>query len=108
MVLNKKNELIRKGQRMRSVKFILYLAVLVLLGSFFSLNSQDVVVNYGPGSICLPLFIVMAAAMMVGCLVIWAYELVAQHRLRRDNKRLNQEIKRLEHQLSTTQPNLPG
>ena len=93
---------------MRSVKFILYLVLLVLLGSFFSFNSQDVMVNYGLGSICLPLFIVMVAALLVGCLVVWAYELVSQQRLRRDIKRLNQEIKRLEHQLSTTQPNLPS
>jgi uncharacterized integral membrane protein len=91
---------------MRSVKFVLYLVLLVLLGSFFSLNSEDVVVNYGFDTVCLPLFLVMVAAMIIGCLVVWLYELVSQQRLRREIKRLNQEVKRLENQVATSQEKL--
>jgi len=88
---------------MYSVKFILYLLLLVILGSFLSLNSQEVTLNYGVGSVCLPLFLVMVAAMLLGCLVAWSYELVHQQRYRREIKRLQQEIKRLEGEVSTSQ-----
>ncbi len=94
---------------MRLVRWLLALALALVLAAFAVRSTEDVTLGLWPldRQLVLPLFLVVLATLLLGFIVGAAIAWITGGRWRREARRRQRRIEMLERELRTTQARLP-
>ncbi len=85
---------------MRVVTYLLLTAVILLGVTFASLNAEPVMLNYYIGNSKIPLSLLLALVLIIGCTIGLLVSLVLYIKLKYANRRLKQRLKVVEQEVA--------